>query len=253
MQRLSGRKIRYLVCGLKEGKMEYMTIKELAETYGLHRNTITNIVRELYPNEMRKGVKTLLTRDMVAEIIEYIHPTAGIASKVKPKILEGGLGKFDEVGKLDNLMQTVIGTQKQVVDTQKRVIDTQKQMVDIQKQMIDTQKQISERLDRLGNKTNDTKSHTYTPTHDEYEYYYISTIARKFGVKSKDVLYALFQMNEVKRSQYTGRYEPTEQALDAGDLITKLYLKDAIMINRKLLPELKNIFDNWKRNSTKLF
>jgi len=238
--------------GLKESKMEYMTIKELAEIYGLNRETIRRIMKKLYPNQIKNGVKTLLTRDMVAKIIEHIHPTAERASKVKPtknleveptRNLEVEPKKFPGIEKFNELMQTMI-------DAQKQIADMQKQMIDIQKQMIDTQKQILERLDRLENKANNTKSLTYTPTHDEYEYYYISTIAKKLEVKNKDVFYALFQMNKVKRSQYTGKYEPSEQALDAGDIIIKA---GAIMANRKLLPGLRNIFDNWKRNSTRLF
>ncbi len=116
--------------GLAVGKT--MTIKELADALGVSRDLIEKRVNELFPQLMRKGVKTLLTEEHATAVKLRISENSSLAtSDDRRRLVE--LPKTDLERKL--IVRQALNILTEEVDELKQKIQEDKPKVDFFEQV----------------------------------------------------------------------------------------------------------------------
>ncbi len=124
-----------------------MTIKEVSEILGVSRDLIEKRVRELYPNKMKQGVKTLLNEIEVTAVKKRIEQNAHLATS-------------DNCRKLAQMPKTHLEKQlliRQAMQFQEEIIADLEAENERLKQTVQEQRPKIEYMDKLierGNSTN---------------------------------------------------------------------------------------------------
>lgn len=208
----------------------YMTAKELAEVAKVDVSTIQKIAKKLYPNKERvRGKDTLYNQEECYKIIEETRKKGFITKNENFALSNGNF-------QLDNGNFQLLSEIKTLIENQNKIILELSKRID----KIENQKSLPK--PEIPNKSSENEVNI------NFEWLYISRIAKYLECNTKMVYDALYQLQFLSLDKYSGSYKITEKGND--------YLKwqnNSLMIKNVLISDIKKIVSIWKKNSKSLF
>lgn len=220
--------------------MEYMTIKDIIELTSLTRQTILKAIKDLYPDKVKNGIRTVLDNKEAFEVIAKLKKTGYI---IPDNISNEPVKNLQEpVKNLQvNKRQNIENNNNEILSEMLKVFKTFNEKIE----------RLENKIDKLSQNQIENKDQKLLPsTQTEYEYLYHSTLAKKLECNNKWILDALYQLGYLKRNGWSGRYEIIEEFLDNKLL---KYQNNSIMFHKSLMQDIARIINVWKSNQQKLF